>query len=177
MLAKVTSKTQLIPLVMFFASIFFFEMQCMLFDNFLKLKFSVTNTNSCSLVHACDCPLQKVGSFDYSIYVMRFMEQILQGEKLHLLVSDKPFLRLEYATRILEDGIVYSLVVKEDTAHVEVENPVANDIVEVAVANKSAAHVPEDDPADNMVSKLATENMAIDPLVLPTIGSIETSTY
>ncbi len=61
-------------------------------------------TASYPLVHDRDAPRQRSGSIDCSVYLMRFMEQLLDGEKLRVPEKDVPYLRLKYAARILLDG-------------------------------------------------------------------------
>lgn len=108
---------------------------------------------------------------------MRVIEQILQGKKLYLhVVSEVPFFRLEYTTRILVDGIVRSPVMKEDTTNVEKQNPPAYDIVEAVVGNANVAHVLEEAPAENTISKPVKEKMATNTPAPPISGAIETST-
>uniref|UniRef100_UPI0035D04FAD hypothetical protein n=1 Tax=Bartonella sp. MR168JLCBS TaxID=3243556 RepID=UPI0035D04FAD len=41
---------------------------------------------------------------DCSVYLMRFMEQLLDGEKLRVAEKEVGYLRLKYAARILLDG-------------------------------------------------------------------------
>lgn len=60
--------------------------------------------SSYSLTHVRNWSQQKDG-VSRSIYLMRFMEQILNREELYLHVTDVPFLRLQYMERILVDGI------------------------------------------------------------------------
>lgn len=60
---------------------------------------------STPLNHERNYLLQKVGSVDCLVYVMCFIEQILDAKKLCLPQTDVPHMRLHSAARILMDGI------------------------------------------------------------------------
>lgn len=55
-----------------------------------------------------DYPMQKENIIDFNVYVMRFIKQILHGEKLRLPQNDVPYLRLKYIAHILTDSIAHS---------------------------------------------------------------------
>lgn len=56
-------------------------------------------------IHEHNCSRQKLGSVDCLVYVMSFIEQILQGEKLHFLWTDVIHMRLHFTASIFMDGI------------------------------------------------------------------------
>ena len=62
---------------------FFFIVQRAHFDKYIQLALAIGDTISYPLTHVRDCPQQRSDSLDYSIYAMRYMEQILNGEELH----------------------------------------------------------------------------------------------
>ncbi|KAH7668402.1 Ulp1 peptidase protein [Dioscorea alata] len=75
-----------------------------LFDNCIEMELGEAATSSYALIHDRSTPRQKRGSLDCSVYVMRFIEQLLADEKLRVPQTDVPYLRLKYAARILLDG-------------------------------------------------------------------------
>ena len=68
------------------------------------MEFGDTVTIKYPLVHDTETPRQKKESVDCAVYVMRFIEQLLWGEKLRLPQTDVPYLRLKYVSRILKEG-------------------------------------------------------------------------
>jgi len=74
-----------------------------------------------------------MNSLDYSVYLMRFMEQVLNDEELYLSQSDVPHVRLEYVARIVEDGIMRNpqskVPMAEEVPEIDSEVVLANEPV------------------------------------------------
>lgn len=76
-------------------------------------------TTAYPLTHDRDYPRQKEGSVNCAVYVMHFIEHILQGEKLYLPQNDVPYLRLNYVAHILMEGVTHGGDKLENSKNVE----------------------------------------------------------
>ena len=82
------------------------------------MEFGDSATLSYPLVRDDATPKQKRETVDCVVYVMRFIEQLLNGEKLRLPHADVPFWRLKYVTRILKEGCAAGIIEKGDSSAV-----------------------------------------------------------
>lgn len=84
---------------------YMFYWQRELFDGCLVIELWEIATEKYPLIHECNCRRQKKGSIDCPIYVMPFIELILNGKKLCLPQNDVLHMRLHFTACILMAGI------------------------------------------------------------------------
>ena len=80
------------------------------------MEFGESATLSYPLIEDEDTPRQKADTVDCAVYVMRYIEQILDNQKLRIPHTDVPYLRLKYVATILKEGSAAGIFEKGDTS-------------------------------------------------------------
>ncbi|XP_039135787.1 uncharacterized protein LOC120273222 [Dioscorea cayenensis subsp. rotundata] len=86
-----------------------------LFDRCVDMDLDESTTANYPIVHDTNTPRQKRRSVDCAVYIIRFIEQLLDGEKLRVPQADVPYLRLKYVTGILKEGSAAGITDKGDS--------------------------------------------------------------
>ncbi len=87
-----------------------------MFDYFVTMEFGQSLTLYYPLIHDNRTPRPRRGTVDCAVYVMRFVELILVGEKLRVPQKYVPYFRLKYVARILVEGRRSGLIEKGESS-------------------------------------------------------------